>query len=408
MSFAKIVSYVNVYVLYQYLHNKIMKQALLFIFLIIIVTTSAIAQIEMNSLGNVGIGGYSPINSYDLRASKAYFGTGYSGNHKVYSRMGIGTNWSSANTLTVSGLGAEQQGGGFGSSVNYVVYIGGGSYSGNSGYELYVNGSAKAAVLWVDSDKKLKKNIKNLDKIEIKEKLKQLRSTKYEYKSKEELLALHQSGEAKFHVDTVYVMDTVLLDNGRYDIRPTLDVKEIVVDVPHYKEGMTYGLIAQEVKEVFPELVKEDEKTGLHAIDYQGFIPLILDLVQNQQIQIESMEERLEKLEKKEKASSNSRSEESDNTGDNTNPSQGANLSQNSPNPFTDQTEIAFSLTQSTREASLYIYDLQGTQIRSYPINQRGSGSITIQANELKAGMYLYTLIADGQEVGTEKMILTK
>jgi hypothetical protein len=45
---------------------------------------------------------------------------------------------------------------------------------------------------------------------------------------------------------------------------------------------------------------------------------------------------------------------------------------------------------------------------RSCAINQRGSGSITIQANELKAGMYLYTLIADGAEVGTKKMILTK
>jgi hypothetical protein len=32
----------------------------------------------------------------------------------------------------------------------------------------------------------------------------------------------------------------------------------------------------------------------------------------------------------------------------------------------------------------------------------------TIEGHTLKAGMYLYTLIADGKEVDTKKMILTK
>jgi hypothetical protein len=65
-------------------------------------------------------------------------------------------------------------------------------------------------------------------------------------------------------------------------------------------------------------------------------------------------------------------------------------------------------ISENTQDANLYIYDLQGTQVKSYPINQRGSGSITIQGNELKAGMYLYSLLVDGEIVGTEKMVLTK
>jgi hypothetical protein len=34
--------------------------------------------------------------------------------------------------------------------------------------------------------------------------------------------------------------------------------------------------------------------------------------------------------------------------------------------------------------------------------------SVTIEGHTLKAGMYLYTLIADGKEVDTKRMILTK
>lgn len=38
---------------------------------------------------------------------------------------------------------------------------------------------------------------------------------------------------------------------------------------------------------------------------------------------------------------------------------------------------------------------------------QREEGSIIIHANELSPGMYKYTLVADGQVIGTQTMILT-
>lgn len=57
--------------------------------------------------------------------------------------------------------------------------------------------------------------------------------------------------------------------------------------------------------------------------------------------------------------------------------------------------------------ANLYINDLAGKQIKSIDIVQRENGSIIIYANELQPGMYKYSLIADGNIVGTETMILT-
>jgi hypothetical protein len=51
---------------------------------------------------------------------------------------------------------------------------------------------------------------------------------------------------------------------------------------------------------------------------------------------------------------------------------------------------------------------MQGEQIKYIAVNERGSTSVTIEGHTLKAGMYLYTLIADGKEVDTKKMIITK
>jgi len=48
---------------------------------------------------------------------------------------------------------------------------------------------------------------------------------------------------------------------------------------------------------------------------------------------------------------------------------------------------------------------MQGAQVKSYTITNRGNTSVTIDGYTLEAGMYLYTLIADGKEVDTKKMI---
>ena len=83
-------------------------------------------------------------------------------------------------------------------------------------------------------------------------------------------------------------------------------------------------------------------------------------------------------------------------------------LNQNTPNPFNIETKIGFYLPNSIITASLYVYDMNGNQLKSYSINERGKGNIIIQGYELNAGMYLYTLIADNDVIDTKRMILTK
>jgi hypothetical protein len=50
---------------------------------------------------------------------------------------------------------------------------------------------------------------------------------------------------------------------------------------------------------------------------------------------------------------------------------------------------------------------MNGAQIKSIPLNLSVSGDITINGSELKAGIYIYTLITDGVMIDTKQMILT-
>ena len=46
--------------------------------------------------------------------------------------------------------------------------------------------------------------------------------------------------------------------------------------------------------------------------------------------------------------------------------------------------------------------------MRQIALTQRGEGAELISASQLAPGMYLYALIADGQEVDVKRMILTE
>lgn len=155
-----------------------------------------------------------------------------------------------------------------------------------------------------------------------------------------------------------------------------------------------YGLIAQELQKVYPDLVIE-EGDGYLSVNYIELIPLL----------IQSVKELTSRLEEAEKSNA-MRAE-----GTTALPSETLSqttLCQNTPNPFTESTSISLSVAEGVTTAILYIYDLNGKQIAEYPVTERGTTSIVIEGRSLEAGMYLYTLIADGNVIDTKRMILTK
>lgn len=73
-----------------------------------------------------------------------------------------------------------------------------------------------------------------------------------------------------------------------------------------------------------------------------------------------------------------------------------ATLYQNTPNPFSKKTEIRFFIPDEVKNAFVFIYDMQGKQIKQIKLEQRGQGYETISGSEFTPGIYLYALIVDG------------
>lgn len=206
-------------------------------------------------------------------------------------------------------------------------------------------------------------------------------------------------GRAKENVVAISsAMDKILL------LKPVkYDIKESFYDtIPDEarkkimkKSKNKIGFIAQDLKKIVPELVHQEPTTGYYGINTTGLIPLLVKGLQEQQEEINALKQAMQ---------SGFKSAEGETTGESNGESQ---LFQNKPNPFNEQTIIEFYLSQDIQSANLYIYDLTGKQVKAINVVQRETGSITIFANELQPGMYKYALVADGNIIGTETMILT-
>jgi polyhydroxyalkanoate synthesis regulator phasin len=61
---------------------------------------------------------------------------------------------------------------------------------------------------------------------------------------------------------------------------------------------MQYGLIAEEVAEIYPELVARNKDGQFETVMYQFLAPMLLNEVQKQQKTIDRLEQRLEALER--------------------------------------------------------------------------------------------------------------
>lgn len=80
-------------------------------------------------------------------------------------------------------------------------------------------------------------------------------------------------------------------------------------------------------------------------------------------------------------------------------------LKQNVPNPFTNQTLIAYSVPGNVKQAQLVIYDNKGTLVKRVDLTTRGEGSLTLYTSNLKKGIYTYSIIADGKRMDSKTMV---
>ncbi len=182
-----------------------------------------------------------------------------------------------------------------------------------------------------------------------------------------------------------------------------------------------YGMIAQEVEKIFPEVVYHNKMDGsekdYYAMNYSAFGVLAIKAIQEQQQKITTLEDRIAEQQViindlkssidqlRQLISSGSQASSLDSK---TTELSGARLIQNAPNPFRESTSINYYLPQNKNNATIEIVSANGQLIKSITLTQKGNGQISLNAGELSAGTYFYTLKVEGVKVDSKQMVLVK
>jgi hypothetical protein len=204
-------------------------------------------------------------------------------------------------------------------------------------------------------------------------------------------------------------------------------------------KGTHYGLIAQDVEQVLPNLVKEtpqevgrreeelitpDSNSGkalagdnevrfkksepakkelmnIKGVNYEELIPIIIRGMQEQDAKIEELTQLVMKLQGSSSVSSGTQGSSSVRLSS-------ASLEQNAPNPLTNSTGIGYTLPAGASKAVLSITDNNGNTVKQIPLSGSGKGAVSIEASTLSAGTYHYSLIVNGKTIETKTMVIAR
>lgn len=141
--------------------------------------------------------------------------------------------------------------------------------------------------------------------------------------------------------------------------------------------SVSYGLAADQLKEVYPELVYED-KDGNYSINYVEMVPILVQAINELSAKVEALE-----AERGNSKAIKARSSSMD-VADNVN----------------------LSIPAKAQKIQLNIYDLSGKQVRTMDVNGSGDVRLSTYTKGLSAGTYAYSLIVDGKVRFSRKVIV--
>lgn len=315
-------------------------------------------------------GSYS--NTFVQGGSGAVYGTYQNGYHFGGTGAAYGTYSYAYNSGSGNTYGVYSRVSSAGTGQKYAGY-----FVGN----VYVSGSISQA-----SDRAFKNDIQVLSKKEIVSKIMELKPSKY-----------------------TYVQDKNM----------------------QFEDGLQYGFVAQEMEEVFPDLVKDieqplfeeveneegekiQEMTGTvkyKSVNYIGMIPILTKALQEHEEALAAQKSLNEQLSQQVQELLLAVERAGISVPKST-PEQGVevknSLGQNIPNPFNQDADIQYTLASSVKEGIIQVYDLNGNKVAEYTNLSAGANTIKVESGSFKPGVYVYVMLADGQTIGTKRMIVTK
>jgi hypothetical protein len=352
-----------------------------------------------NNYGVYGVGKIAGVYGTSDNSSGVYGissnGVGVQGKGTVYGVIGENTSDASANNAGVVGQSTLFSGTGVYGYANGVSGDGVYGYSAShygivgasgkpQGFAAFFSGNTYATGTYQGSDSMLKQNIVELSSaLDI---ISKLRPKSYTFRQ-----------DDKFN--------SMLLPDGKH-----------------------YGLIAQDVEKVLPNLVKtvtfearmaaplainkpgealmekvetySQKDVTFKALNYTELIPIVIKGMQELRARNDQKDSVIKDLQ-------NQINELRSILVKQGNLSIGGFLKQNIPNPVKGTTVISYYLPDQTVMAQIKITDVTGATLKVYTLS-RGSGQLTIRNADLPAGTYTYTLFAGLTRIDSKQMVIIK
>jgi hypothetical protein len=214
-------------------------------------------------------------------------------------------------------------------------------------------------------------------------------------------------------------LDKVLKLNGvSYNFIPDVlnDPNDTITYISPDPPKTIIGLIAEDVEPIVPEVVKTFDE-GIMGISYCHLVALLIEAIKEQQAQIDSLKQAIvfynynSNPSQSNPGNNNLKYENQGNSNNGLDSQFNSDkplLFQNVPNPFNQKTNIRYYLPESSIESSILVFDMQGSLIKTFKLINKGMSDLEISAGEFHPGMYMYSLICNGKEIDTKKMILTQ
>lgn len=141
--------------------------------------------------------------------------------------------------------------------------------------------------------------------------------------------------------------------------------------------SVSYGLAADQLNEVYPELVYED-KEGNYSINYIEIVPLLVQSIRELSAKVEALE--AERDNPKAIKAKSSQMDIADN--------------------------VNLSIPDKAQKIQLNIYDLSGKTVRTTDVNESGNINLSAYTKGLPTGTYAYSLIVDGKKKKARKIMV--
>jgi hypothetical protein len=167
------------------------------------------------------------------------------------------------------------------------------------------------------------------------------------------------------------------------------------------------GVIAQDVEKVAPQAVKTVHD-GTKAVSYEMLVGLLIEGFKEQSAKVAQLESDLNACCTKNGGGKTTQRIINSNDDNNSINESQSFIKQNKPNPFSNETIIEYNIVSKSNTSSIMIFDMNGKLLKTYQVKEQGKGQLIINGKELAAGLYHYSLVVDGQEIDTKKMIITE